>query len=342
MRGWAQRCGRALRKLKTRGVWGVDPALAQVQTLLRSVKEHHLFAKGKQAKRQVLTRLLTEVGQLVVHTRPLLRRLGDSCDRVTQRATATLGAMHEVAKRLVPQIVQWITTGIVAQGKIIHAGLPQARAIVRNKAGKKVEFGLPYLLSRLGGGYVFGTLLRGTVDESKMPWQALAGYRALFGAHATPTLLVYDRGGYATATLTALANEGVQELGIQPKGQGVWHVAEVIRETVRSERGKTEGIHWHPEDRNIWLQQAQGTSVADAGDGRASVYPRLHSQQTDAGPHTGRQVRGQGMGTERTDSPATIARQEGSPEAPITFKRVLRHALFTSVSISPISDVCAM
>ena len=33
-----------------------------------------------------------------------------------------------------------------------------ARAIVRNKAGKKTEFGLAYLISRLGGGYVFGTL----------------------------------------------------------------------------------------------------------------------------------------------------------------------------------------
>jgi hypothetical protein len=242
LRGWAQRCGRALMKLKTRGVWGIDPALAQVQTILRSVKEHHLFAKGKQAKRQVLTRLLTEVGQLMVQTRPLLRRLGDSYDRVTQRATATLGAMHEVAKRLVPQIVQWITTGVVAKGKIVHAGVPQARALVRHQAGKEVEFGLPYLLSRLGGGYLFGTMIRGAVDESKMPLQALAGYRALFGAHATPTLLVYDRGGYATATLTALAHEGVQELGIQPKGQGVWHVAEAIRETVRSERGKTEGV----------------------------------------------------------------------------------------------------
>jgi hypothetical protein len=150
--------------------------------------------------------------------------------------------MHEVAQLLVPQIVQWITTGVVAKGKIVHAGVPQARALVRHKAGKEVEFGLPYLLSRLGGGYLFGTMIRGAVDESKMPLQALAGYRALFGAHATPTLLVYDQGGYATATLTALAHEGVQELGIQPKGQGVWHVAEAIRETVRSERGKTEGI----------------------------------------------------------------------------------------------------
>jgi hypothetical protein len=242
LRGWAQRCGRALVKLKTRGVLGVDAALAQVQTILRSVKEHHLFAKGTQAKRQVLTRLLTEVGQLIVHTRPMVTQLGQRRDRITQRATVTLVALHEVAKRLIPQIVQWITTGVVAKGKIIHAGVTQARAIVRHKAGKQVEFGLPYLLSRLGGGYVFGTLIRGVVDESKMPLQALAGYRAIFGAQATPTLLVYDRGGYATATLQALAHEGVKEMGIQPKGQGTWRVAEAVRETVRSERGKTEGI----------------------------------------------------------------------------------------------------
>jgi hypothetical protein len=242
LRGVAQRCGRALAKLKTRGVWGVDAALAQVQTILRSVKEHHRFAKGKPEKRQVLTRLLTEVGQLVVQTRPMVARLASSRDRVTPSATATLGAMHAVAKRLIPQIVQWITTGVVAQGKIIHAGVTQARAIVRHKAGKQVEFGLPYLLSRLGGGYVFGTLIRGVVDESKMPLQALAGYREIFGAQATPELVVYDRGGYAAATLRALANAGVNESGIQPKGKGAWRVAEAVRETVRSERGKTEGI----------------------------------------------------------------------------------------------------
>jgi len=242
LRGWAQRCGRALTKLKTRAVVGVDTALAQVQTILRTVKEHHLFAKGPQEKRQVLTRLLTEVGQLVVQTRRLVQGLGERRDRVTHHAITTLKTMHEVAKRLIPQIVQWITTGVVAKGKIIHAGVTQARAIVRNKAGKKVEFGLPYLLSRLGGGYIFGTMIRGVVDESKMPLQALAGYRAIFGAQATPALVVYDRGGYATTTLRALTNEGVKQIGIQPKGQGAWHVAEAVRETVRSERGKTEGI----------------------------------------------------------------------------------------------------
>ncbi len=177
-----------------------------------------------------------------MHPRPLVARLASSRDRVPQSATATLGAMHAVAKRLIPQIVQWITTGVVAQGTIIHAGVTQARAIVRHKAGKQVEFGLPYLLSRLGGGYVFGTLIRGVVDESKMPMQALAGYREICGAQATPELVVYDRGGDAAATLRALAHAGVNEIGMQPKGKGAWRIAAAVRETVRSERGKTEGI----------------------------------------------------------------------------------------------------
>ena len=75
-----------------------------------------------------------------------------------------------------------------------------------------------------------------------MPLQALAGYRAIFGAQATPALVVYDRGGYATATVRALGKAGVKDIGIQPKGHGAWHVAEAVRATVRSERGKTAGI----------------------------------------------------------------------------------------------------
>ena len=68
------------------------------------------------------------------------------------------------------------------------------------------------------------------------------GYRDIFGPQATPELVVCDRGWYATATLKALAQEGITAIGIQPKGKGSWHVAEAVREVVRSERGKTEGI----------------------------------------------------------------------------------------------------
>jgi hypothetical protein len=242
LRGLAQRCGRALKKLKDRGVLGLEGTLEQVDVILRSVKEHHLFAKGKAQKQQVLARLLAEVGQLMTQTGALVEGLSKRCDRVTQSAVSTLVSMQEVAKRLMPQIVQWMSTGVVARGKILHAGITQARSIVRNKAGKKVEFGLPYLLSRLGGGYIFGTMIRGKVDETKMPLEALKGYRAIFGQEATPELMVYDRGGGVKGTMDRLEKEGVKQVGVQPKGKQPWRVAEAVREVVRSERGKTEGV----------------------------------------------------------------------------------------------------
>jgi hypothetical protein len=219
LRGLAQRWGRALTQLKKRGVMGLEGSLDQVQTILRSVKEHHLFTKGKWAKREVLTRILREVGEVMVQTRPLLERLGSSSERVIQGAWKQLVAMHEVIKPLTRQIVQWITTGVVAKDKSVHVGLPQARAIVRDKAGKKVEFGLAYLISRLGGGDLFGPLIAAHADERQMPLKALEGYRAIFGQKATPELVVYDRGGDCALTRQQLSRAGVKEVGIQPKGK---------------------------------------------------------------------------------------------------------------------------
>jgi hypothetical protein len=242
LRGIAQRCWRALDKLGKQGVAGVEEAVEQAQQVLRSVKEHHLFAKGKAVKTQVLQRIMAETRQLLAATDGLVARLGQSREAMTRGALSTLRRMREVADQLLPQITYWLQTGRVAKGKVLHAGLTQAVSVVRNKAGKRVEFGLPYLLCRLGGGYVFGTLLSRAPDETKMPLQALTAYRERFGSEATPELMVYDRGGYAKATLDELARQGVNQIGVQPKGKGTWRVAEEVRETIRSERGKTEGI----------------------------------------------------------------------------------------------------
>src|ERR1043166_9810769 len=93
LRGLAQRCGRALTQLHKRGVQGLSGALEQVQTILRSVKEHHLFTSGQADKRQVLTRILTEVGALMVQTPPLIERLSTRSDRVMQSARSRLTAL---------------------------------------------------------------------------------------------------------------------------------------------------------------------------------------------------------------------------------------------------------
>jgi hypothetical protein len=242
LRGLAQRCGRALMRLKRRGIQGLAAALEQTETISRSVKEHHLLTKGKTEKREVLTRILTEVGRLISQTRVIATAVQGRSDRVIQSARARLVAMHEVIKPLMGPIVHWLTTGKVAANKIVPVGIPQARAIVRNQAGKTTEFGLAYLISRLGGGYVFGERIAANADERQMPLKALAGYRAIFGQEATPELVVYDRGGDSTPTRCKLALAGVKDVGIQPTGKRPGSVAEAVRDQIRSERCQTEGV----------------------------------------------------------------------------------------------------
>jgi hypothetical protein len=188
-----------------------------------------------------LGRLVEETRELLAGTDKVVERIQDTSERVKHSAIKKLRAMRRVGEELLPQILSWMRTGIVAQGKIIHAGLTQARAIVRNKIGKQVEFGLSYLINRIGGGYLFGSLVLGSPNESKMPLRSLSEYREIFGETATPELVVYDRGGSAATTIKKLKQAGVTKVGIQPKGQGTWHVAEEDRQTVKSVRGMTEG-----------------------------------------------------------------------------------------------------
>ena len=150
--------------------------------------------------------------------------------------------MSHVAEKLLPQIEHWMRTARVAKGKILHAGLTRARAIVRNKAGKKVEFGLQYLISVVGGGYLFAQAIMKPTGEVVMPQTALAEYRRIFGVDATPEWLVFDRGGWSEENVETLKKEGVKKVGIQPRGKAGWAVGKQDRRVVLSERGKTEGV----------------------------------------------------------------------------------------------------
>lgn len=76
LRGLAQRCLRAVEKLGKQGVAGIEGAVEKANDVLRSVKEHHLFAKGKEAKQQVLERIMLETEALLNTTDGLVARLG--------------------------------------------------------------------------------------------------------------------------------------------------------------------------------------------------------------------------------------------------------------------------
>ncbi len=98
---------------------------------------------------------------------------------------------HSTIARIVESLDQEVYEMI--NDCVLHAGIPQARAIVKNKAGKQTEFGFKYLIGRIGGGYLFGKLFIGNVNEQSMPRHALQEYQRIFGSHTVPELVVYDR-----------------------------------------------------------------------------------------------------------------------------------------------------
>lgn len=241
LKGLAQRCLRAFIKLKKKGVSYVKKGVEQSKQVIKLVKQYHLFTKSKQQKDHLLNHLLAQTEKLMKETTLVTNRVRAGGQRIKHSALEKLKQMKEVATRLIPQISYWIKTGKVARGKILHSGIREAKAIVRNKVGKKVEFGLPYLINQIGGGFLFGRMLEKSPNESEMPLESLRMYREIFGEKATPKLMTYDRGGGAKDTRKKLRKEGIEKVGIPPRGKARWRETEEGRKKIMSERGKMEG-----------------------------------------------------------------------------------------------------
>jgi len=241
LRGIAQRGYRAAVKLKNRGYQHAQAAIEKAKEVFGRVKDYHLFAKTKPAKDQALKKILSHSKQLLTSSRQVIKQVGVASPKVAHAAVAKLQQMGEVSGVLIPQIEQWMKTGKVARHKILHPGITQARSIVKKSAGKKVAFGLKWLLNRITGGYIFGKVVDARGDERKMPLAALQNYREVFGEQASPEMAVYDRGGSCAQTVEKLQKAGVKKVGIQPAGKAPWSVAEEDQKEVGSQRGQTEG-----------------------------------------------------------------------------------------------------
>jgi len=266
LKGLAQRIERNLKKLTRRGVKLAKAGIEQAKEISRSVKAHHLWAKTKEAKQKVLKQIVKQSEQLIETTKEVIQPVSGRGGPAKQKAVAGLKRMVEVAGQLIPQIKHWMKTGRVAAGKIIHVGITEARAIVKGQG--RVKFGMKWLINRLNGGYLFGRQVAAHADENQMPEEGLKDYRGIFGEKATPQMVVYDRGASLPAAAKKLHAEGVEKVGIPPRGQGAWMVGEKDQQVVKSERGKTEGSigrlksnkygFSHRQERSLQTQAAAG------------------------------------------------------------------------------------
>jgi hypothetical protein len=281
LKGWAERLGRSFKKLAARGVADAQAGLEKTKEMLRQVKQHHLFAKTKAEKKELLQQLVTTSEEMLKQTQAVIQAVSTRCGQAKQKAAAKLKDLVAVGRRLLPQIKHWLTTGKVAAGKIIHVGLAAARAIV--KSGRRVKFGFKWRINRLQGGYVFGQRVGAQADENRQPLGALQDYRKVFGKEATPEMVVYDRGASAAAAAPALHKQGVQQVGIPPRGQGAWLVEEAEQKVVKSERGKTEGSIGQLKSRKYGFsgRQERSLQTQEGAGQRAIVSANLNTLLRD-------------------------------------------------------------
>ena len=201
------------------------------------VRASHLFAKTKEQKRKV--------GKKLYHTTMELHDLVKGClnqsTNIKNKSVIELQRLSDLMKILFPQIFHFMKTGFVAPKKIIHLQMSELYSIVRGKAGKSVEFGIKWGISRIDG-FAMGFVMENTanVSDKKFCIDSIQKHIELFGE--APVTFGFDRGGYSGPNINKAKKLGVKNVGIAPLGQVEWSVSTKMSEKIKCERAQVEGV----------------------------------------------------------------------------------------------------
>jgi molybdopterin converting factor small subunit len=224
--------------------------LARARGKLRAAKEqvrkYRLFAKnktkaGKDRMVAQMTSIVDAINKQLGKALAAAREQGRKLRGHAVVARGKLAELHETVGKLLPQIRYWLRTGYVAAGKIINLHIPELYSIVRGKAGKAVEFGLSWGITRLGGGFVLATMARSKADftDSTFAVRAVEDLATLFGK--APRAYAYDRAGHSAKNVERLAELGVRDVGLAPRGRAPWDVEGKVKDRLIKERALVEG-----------------------------------------------------------------------------------------------------
>jgi hypothetical protein len=77
--------------------------------------------------------------ELMSSCQNLAQEVGTESKAMVFSAVKKFHQMRDFCSVLLPQILSWLETTVVAKEKLIHPGITDARAIVKNKSGKRLE-----------------------------------------------------------------------------------------------------------------------------------------------------------------------------------------------------------
>lgn len=186
----------------------------EVQHIFTKIR---LFTRGREEKAVAQKKRLSQELQKTVSR--MKRLVQEGVNGLKVRARDRYQEVLDFYGLMLSQIRYWMKTGFHKPGKIVSLWEKQARAIVRNKAAKAVEFGRRWIITRLEKGYIIGTpcqKLGGDADTSIMP-EVLEHFERIMGE--LPKMAVYDRGGDGPKNHRTLEKKEIRHRAIFRKGK---------------------------------------------------------------------------------------------------------------------------
>lgn len=236
MSRYASLMGKHLKKVGQKYT-GVKKKLKKVKEKIKGlVRNSHLFAKTKEAKRRVAKKLLHVISEIHTQVKDALSQTSD----IRSQTHREILRLTEIMEKLIPQMRHFIETGFVASKKIIHLMMTDLYAIVRGKSGKQVEFGLKWGINRIKGGFLQGFVVEGGkhVSDKRFCIDAIKNHKEIFGQ--SPMVFGFDRGGYSKNNIKKAMKLGVKHVGISPKGKSKWQVTKTMQTQIKKERSQVE------------------------------------------------------------------------------------------------------
>ncbi len=223
------------KSLKLKSLENLEKLKNKAQGLFTSIR---LFTRGKseqvlEKKKKLSKKMLSRVQKMVQFAK---EELQFKSGNVSVQAKKQL----ELFEHMLKQIKIWMKTGFHPKDKIISLWDTTARAISKGKAGKTVEFGRRWILTRLMGGYVTGTHCQkiGADADTQIADEVIINFMNIFGQ--VPENFIFDRGADSKKNIKFLEEIGVENICIFPKGRRKMEVSPEVLAMARSERSLNE------------------------------------------------------------------------------------------------------
>jgi hypothetical protein len=209
------------------------------QTAKDLFTEIRLFTRGKADNAVKRKKELSQ--KLHATVKKMQKLVSENLPSLPKKISEKIQPKVDLYKLIQDQTIQWIKTGNHPANKLISLWNLEARAITRNKAAKKVEFGRRWIVTRLLGGYVIGSpcqKLGGDADV-KIADEVLVNFLNATGE--VPENFIFDRGGDGDQNHEIIAAAGVVNDCIFLKGSGEkMDVSPEVFEMARRERALSE------------------------------------------------------------------------------------------------------